>query len=987
MIDDKTTEKSPSPPPVEAVPAVPHSSSEQPPAHPPPHIPDYELLRVIGRGSYGEVWLARNVMGGHQAVKVIYRHTFEHQRPYEREFEGIKRYEPVSRTHESQVAVLHVGRHERDEYYYYVMELADDGSESRLQAASRDPPTRTPEPAKAGTPNEDRLKAGLQTYTPRTLASELKQRGRLPLDECVSLGLSLATALEHLHNHGLIHRDIKPSNVIFIHGVPKMADVGLIAEKDCTVSFVGTRGYFPPEGPGTAQADIFSLGKVLYEISTGRDRNEFPELPSELEDLAEEARLLEFNEILLKACHGDERRRYTSARELFDDLSLLQAGKSVKRRRSRERLVAGARRAVVVVALTLVVALGGFLVARKPVRIANVAPRQLRPDNAAFWRTEELLRWFDFSPDGDRIVFGGEKGLSIWDEKTSITRPLALRGIEGWRPGPRPRWAPDGRHFVVQASKKIGGTPEEPIHTSALFLTDPETGEARQVGPEFPAGEGPGELCWLPDGNAITYFSQGRFYTLHLSGGRSLWVDSQLPGEAPGIRLGSYSPEGKWLLLSAAAGTAGVKTDRHIWLMPHSGGRAVPVVQRPGINLHPTWGPDGETVYFVSSGGQRNRDGTWGLWKIRIDPKTGVPRGESQEVFVKNGLKMLHPKFVANGRKLAYAVEEPDTRVWVAEAERLDQPEGVVRGQDPVPSPDGRTIYFVGETPEQRGIFAIDRNGKSGPRQVTALAPLSHRVTRGGIDLSPDGEQIALFSVYGKRFGVFVVPTAGGEATLLEELTESEGIVPVWSPDGHWLAYTADKVLHRVSRDGKAREALATLYRWDGWSVRWSPDGRHIAAFAYASPEEWEDKTGVFVVDVATKGCKKVSPDTETEYKEGLEWHPDGQRLTYMFYGPERDGAQLRWAYLDGRPTELMIDQPDHWDYVGVWAPDGRRFFFSSTDCKGPQIHLHIYDAQSKEITHGVRSGSLPVWSRDEKTVVWTSSKPIRYFEVLEDFR
>jgi Tol biopolymer transport system component len=233
---------------------------------------------------------------------------------------------------------------------------------------------------------------------------------------------------------------------------------------------------------------------------------------------------------------------------------------------------------------------------------------------------------------------------------------------------------------------------------------------------------------------------------------------------------------------------------------------------------------------------------------------------------------------------------------------------------------------------------------------------------------------------------VFVVPTAGGEASLLEELTESEAIVPVWSPDGQWLAYTADKVLYRVSRDGKVREALATLYRWHGWSVRWSPDGNSIAAFGYASPEEWEDKTGVFVVDVATKACKKVSPDTETEYKEGLEWHPDGQRLTYMHYVT---GAQLRWAYLDGRPTELMIDQPDHSDYVGVWAPDGRRYFFISTSCKGADLNLHTYDAQTKEITHGVSSGvwPLPIWSRDEKTVVWTSSKPIRYFEVLEDFR
>jgi len=50
---------------------------------------------------------------------------------------------------------------------------------------------------------------------------------------------------------------------------------------------VGTEGFIAPEGAGTPQADIYSLGKVLYEISTGKDRNEYPVLPTPLEDNAE----------------------------------------------------------------------------------------------------------------------------------------------------------------------------------------------------------------------------------------------------------------------------------------------------------------------------------------------------------------------------------------------------------------------------------------------------------------------------------------------------------------------------------------------------------------------------------------------------------------------------------------------------------------------------------------------------------------------------
>ena len=91
-----------------------------------PKIPDHEVLRQIGRGGYGEVWLARNTLGAYRAVKVISRSSFDHSRPFEREFQGIQKFEPVSRSHDGLVAILQVGRTEQ--WFYYVMELADDAS-------------------------------------------------------------------------------------------------------------------------------------------------------------------------------------------------------------------------------------------------------------------------------------------------------------------------------------------------------------------------------------------------------------------------------------------------------------------------------------------------------------------------------------------------------------------------------------------------------------------------------------------------------------------------------------------------------------------------------------------------------------------------------------------------------------------------------------------------------------------------------------------
>ncbi|HWB59240.1 MAG TPA: serine/threonine-protein kinase, partial [Chthoniobacteraceae bacterium] len=267
-----------------------------------PHIPDHEVLRVIGRGAYGEIWLARSLTGALRAVKVVYRSTFESERSFNREFEGMSAFEPVSRSHNSFMAILHVGRTEA--FFYYIMELADDCEQGQSIHAEH--------------------------YKPKTLKSELEKHKRIPADECVKIGLSLTEALGALHAKMLAHRDIKPANIIFVNGKPKLADIGLVAVSGQR-SFVGTEGYVPPEGPGTPQADIYSLGMVLYEISMGKDRLDFPEVSTSLDELPDKGRLMRLNRILLKACAGEPARRYWTAGQMHDDLEELSGVKKKKR--------------------------------------------------------------------------------------------------------------------------------------------------------------------------------------------------------------------------------------------------------------------------------------------------------------------------------------------------------------------------------------------------------------------------------------------------------------------------------------------------------------------------------------------------------------------------------------------------------------------------------------------------------------------------------
>jgi serine/threonine protein kinase len=295
-------------------------------AAPKPGIPDFELVRVVGRGSYGDVWLARSVTGAWRAIKVVWRERFTNAEPFEREFRGLKEFADISLGESSQMTLLHVGRNDAAGFFYYVMELADDAERGR----HIDP----------------------ENYVPFTLAEMRMRRGRIPADECARFGAEVARVLASLHRRGLVHRDVKPSNVILVSGVPKLADVGLVAPTASARTFVGTEGYVPPEGPGVPSADVFALGKVLYELSTGHDRQEFPKLPAGLARLPDRAALLELNEILRRAC-GPAAERYRDGAAILADLTALNAGVSLRTRRFSGFLLRAAGAVSVVAALGL----------------------------------------------------------------------------------------------------------------------------------------------------------------------------------------------------------------------------------------------------------------------------------------------------------------------------------------------------------------------------------------------------------------------------------------------------------------------------------------------------------------------------------------------------------------------------------------------------------------------------------------------------------
>ena len=305
----------------------------------PPAIPNYRLLRLIGSGSFGEVWLALDVFHRWVAVKVVRRISDGAARTHEQEFRGLRRYVTVAGTDRSLVPISNVGEDPDGHFFHYAMELADDaGTELPLPAIDPD--------------DSEAAESLAVRYRPLTLREKLRN-GRLPPEECIRYGIALAEALEYLHQHGLVHRDVKPSNIIIVSGRAKLADVGLVANPDGTVvSLAGTPDFVPIHGAGRPTGDLFALGKVLYLMANGRPLTDFPELIEGHEKLPapEREALAELAAVYDRACDPDPSQRHASAMELRAELESLKLAGSVLQLR-HERQEAQKREAEAVVAI------------------------------------------------------------------------------------------------------------------------------------------------------------------------------------------------------------------------------------------------------------------------------------------------------------------------------------------------------------------------------------------------------------------------------------------------------------------------------------------------------------------------------------------------------------------------------------------------------------------------------------------------------------
>ncbi|HUR53762.1 MAG TPA: serine/threonine-protein kinase, partial [Gemmataceae bacterium] len=275
-----------------------------------PAIPGYEFLGELGRGGMGVVYKARDTL----LNRVVAVKTFSAvPRPdacarFARESEAIARLD-----HAHIVPVYTVGEWGESRVPYFAMKWYPGGN---LDST----------PSGAGTPVADHA---------RTVET-------------------IARAVHHAHQRGILHRDLKPSNILLDdEGRPHVADFGLAGrlEEDGsgtrTGLVVGTPAYMAPEQARTPKevstaADVYGLGAVLYHQLTGRPPfagdtplatldmvvNDDPVPPSALNPAVPR----DLETIALKCLEKDPARRYASADALADDLSRWQNGLSIMAR-------------------------------------------------------------------------------------------------------------------------------------------------------------------------------------------------------------------------------------------------------------------------------------------------------------------------------------------------------------------------------------------------------------------------------------------------------------------------------------------------------------------------------------------------------------------------------------------------------------------------------------------------------------------------------
>lgn len=358
---------------------------------------------------------------------------------------------------------------------------------------------------------------------------------------------SVALAVQHAHEAGVLHRDLKPSNIIMdAEGAPHIADFGIARRVEGTAALtrsgqlLGSPGFTAPEqalrGEADARTDVYGLGALLYSILTSRPPFQGPTAESLLVQLRDADPLpprrlnpsvpRDLNTITLKCLAREPTRRYATAQAVAEDLTAFLEGRPIAARpasalektwrwcRRRPALAAALAFAVLALVSGTMVSLTLARVARGSEARALAAAEETRKAlySATILRAQEDLR------TGSPLAAAA---------LSRLTAPEGQRDLRGWE------W-----HYLISQ-----------LHQGTLRMKETRTGEPRAV-------------AFSPDGKRLAISTlaapNGPARAVRILDAQSFAVEKTLSGYDREVPCLHWHPDNNRLLTGDASGTVSV---------------------------------------------------------------------------------------------------------------------------------------------------------------------------------------------------------------------------------------------------------------------------------------------------------------------------------------------------------------------------------------------------------------------------------------------
>jgi len=793
----------------------------------------YEIQSALGAGGMGEVYRARDTrLERDVAVKVLPANLSSDPSLRQRLEREAKAVSKLSHPH---ICTLHDVGHQ-DGVDFLVMELVE------------------------GETLEHRL-----------------MKGPLPPEQTIRIAMQIADALARAHKLGIVHRDLKPANVMLTKTGAKLMDFGLAkhsgpaplaaALTEMTMEqakltsegmLVGTFQYMAPEQlegkEADARADIFALGELVYEMTTGKPAfsgksraNLIAAIlttePPPIESL-QPMTPVPLSRIVKKCLAKDPDERWQSASDLAAELKWIAEGGS--QASATVRIPVGrakwAHASWMLASIFFLLALAGGAAwwtathRRLPPMYFHAAVPFAASDVALSSDGRTLAMVGYFAPSNDYI---------LWTYEVGSRRTTSLEGTHG---AAYPFWSPDGKSIGFFADGKL-----KKVEVS---------GGQVQVLCDAPNGRGG---AWNREGTIIfSADAVGPLLRVSSAGGSpSELTKVDTARSEAGHRWPVFLPDGKHFLYLAANFS-----------------------NRPGINAIFVGALDSTEKRFVVSASANAsysepgyllyiRDKTLAAqpFDLRHFALSGEPHTLSDEVLYFP--QVYRAAFSVSGPEMLVA--QTGVGVYLSELtwfDRSGKPTGMI----------GKAAWYnnVQLSPDGRKVLTdqTDQDGRN--VDVWVLDPARNATTRLTFDpaldstpvWSPDGKQIVISSNRSLNFRFYLknADGSGSDEEIAEAGSDSFNSLD-WSRDGKYVLARRNNALWYLTLPERALKPFIQA-KWVVKGGQFSPDGRWVA---YASNESGSME--VYVVPFPSGNGKwQVSSGGGQEPR----WRNDGKELFYL---------------------------------------------------------------------------------------------------------